>query len=156
MWKSCGNTSASIFISIFLLGLLVVCGVGCVWRWKPRRTTQFTWPRVLQRRSSRRRDYTKTLFLTPHIFGLRPKASVETPGHRPTVKETSVQDYYENVATGSSRVNEETDKELYENTQPLGFEEHIYGNEAPSIYHNFQNPCTADIPQEDIYILPDP
>ena len=65
-------------------------------------------------------------------------------------------DNYENVQVGPPRAKEETDKELYENTRPTNFEEHIYGNETSSQYYNFQKPSTSEVSQdEDIYILPD-
>ncbi|XP_058420029.1 protein GAPT [Diceros bicornis minor] len=157
MLKSCGNTLAAVSIGISLLVLLVICGIGCVWHWKHHITTRFTLPKFLQRRSSRRKDYTKTLSLSPHIISSKHKISVQTQGHRSPARETNIHDNYENVEVGPPKAKEETGKELYQNTQPSNFEEeHIYGNETPSNYYNFQKPCTSEVPQdEDIYILPD-
>lgn len=155
MLKSCGNTSVVISTGISLLLLLVICGIGCVWRWKHQNTMQFTLPKFLQRRSSRRKDYTKTLS-GPHIISPRHKISVQTQNHRYASGGTSVHGNYENVEAGLPKAKEETDKELYENTRQTDFEEHIYGNETPSDYYNFQKPSTSQGPQdEDIYILPD-
>ncbi|XP_004848728.1 protein GAPT [Heterocephalus glaber] len=155
MLTSYRYTSVSIFMGIFLLVLLVVCGIGCVWHWK-HHSTRFTLPRILQRRRSKRKDYEKTLYLSPHIVGLNPKASVETKDHRSTDKGSRMHDHYENMAAGPPKAKEESDRGLYENTQPPNFEEHIYGNEASSEYYNFQKPGTSQVPQdEDIYILPD-
>ncbi|XP_074185021.1 protein GAPT isoform X1 [Rhinolophus sinicus] len=156
MLKSCGNTSMAISIGIFLLLLLVICGIGCVWHWKHRGTTQFTLPKFLQRRSSRRKDYTKTLSLNPHVISSRHKILVQTQDHRCAAGGTDIQDIYENVEAGPPKAEEETDKELYENTQQPCFKDHIYGNKITSEYYNFQKPCSSEVPQdEDIYILPD-
>ncbi|KAM6156517.1 protein GAPT [Erethizon dorsatum] len=155
MLTSYGYTAVSISMGIFLLVLLVVCGIGCVWHWK-HHTTRFTSPKFLQRRSSERKECQKTLYLRPRSIGLNPKASVETKDHRSTDKGSRMHGHYENMATGPPKAKEERDKEPYENAQPPNFEEHIYGNEASSEYYNFQKPGTSEVPQdEDIYILPD-
>ncbi|XP_019063376.1 protein GAPT [Fukomys damarensis] len=155
MLTSYGYTSVSIYMSIFLLAFLVVCGIGCVCHWK-HHTTQFTLPRFLQRRSRKRKDYKKTLCLSPHIVGLSHKVSVETKDHRSIDKGSRMHDHYENMVADPPKAKEESDKELYENTQPPNFEEHFYGNEASSEYYNFQKLGTSQVPQdEDIYILPD-
>ncbi|XP_005392730.1 PREDICTED: protein GAPT [Chinchilla lanigera] len=155
MLMSYGYTSVSISVGIFLLVLLVACGIGCVWHWKSH-TTRFTSLKFLRKRNSKRKDYHKALFLTPHIFGLNPKASVETKDHRSTNKGCRVPGHYENMAADPPKAKEESDKELYENVQQPNFEEHIYGNEESSEYYIFQKPGTSEVPQdEDIYILPD-
>ncbi|NP_001420547.1 protein GAPT isoform X1 [Equus caballus] len=156
MLKNCGNTSAAIAIGISLLLLLVICGIGCVWHWKQRNTTQFSLPKFLQRRSSRRKDYTKTVSLSPYVINSRHKISVQTQDHRSAVRGTDIHGNYENVKVSPLNAKEETEKELYQNIQQCNLEEHIYGNEAPSKYCNFQNLHTSEVPQdEDIYILPD-
>ncbi|XP_053452236.1 protein GAPT [Nycticebus coucang] len=156
MLKSCGNTSVAILVGTALLLLVMICGIGCVWHWKQNDSTRFTLPKVLQRRSSKRKDYTKTSFLSPHVIGLKHNTSVETQDHRSAVERTHIQENYENVQAGPPKATEETDKELYENTRQSNFEDHIYGNETASEYYNFQKPSTSEVPQdEDIYILPD-
>ncbi|XP_011369338.1 protein GAPT [Pteropus vampyrus] len=155
MLKSCGNTSMAIPIGISLLLLLVICGIGCVWHWKHRNQTQFTLPRFLQRRS-RKKDYTKTLILGPHVSSSKNKTSVQSQGHKSAMEETDIYEHYENVETRPPEAKEETNKELYENTRQTNIEEHIYGNETTSEYYNFQKPSTSEVSQdEDIYILPD-
>ncbi|XP_037655105.1 protein GAPT [Choloepus didactylus] len=155
MLKSCENSSVAISLGIFLLSLLVFCGIGCVWHWKHRNSTRFTLPRFLQRRS-KRKDYTKPRSLSPYVVGPRDKISAQTQDYRSAVRGTNLHDDYENVETRPSKAKEETEKELYENTQQFNFEEHVYGNETSSDYCNFQKPCTSEAPQdEDIYILPD-
>lgn len=155
MLKSCGNTSVATSIGISLLFLLLICGIGCVWRWKHWNPMQFTLPRVLQRRSSRKKDYTKTLSNLLAINS-RDKISVQNQDCRSSGRGTNTHDNYENVECGAPKPKEETDKELYENTRQTSFEEHIYGNEMSSQYYNFQKPSTSEVPQdEDIYILPD-
>lgn len=154
MLKSCGNTSMAIPIGISLLLLLLICGIGCVWHWKHHNQTQLTLPRFLQRRS-KKKDYTKTLFLGPHVSSSKNKTSVQIHGHKSAVEESSIDDHYENVETRCPEAKEETSKELYENTRQTNIEEHIYGNET-SEYYNFQKPSTFEFSQdEDIYILPD-
>lgn len=157
MLKSCGNTSVAIFIGVSLLVLLVICGIGCVWPWKHNSTTQFNLPRFWQRRSSRRKDYTKTLSLRSHITSSRHKISVQTQGCRSVAGDGNVQDTYENLQVRPTKAKEDADKELYENTRQADFQDHIYDNEA-SYYCNFQKPRMSHVPQdgdEDIYILPD-
>ncbi|XP_007079982.2 protein GAPT isoform X1 [Panthera tigris] len=155
MLKSCGNTSLAVSIGLSLLLLLLICGIGCVWHWKHHNPVQFTLPRFLQRRSSRRKDYAKTLS-DPLTVSSRHKISVQTQDYTSTGRGVNMYDNYENVQVGPPRAKEETDKELYENTRPTNFEEHIYGNETSSQYYNFQKPSTSEVSQdEDIYILPD-
>lgn len=155
MLKSCGNTSMAIPIGISLLLLLLICGIGCVWHWKHHNQTQFTLPRFLQRRS-RKKHYTKTLFLGPHVSTSKNKTSIQTQGHESAVEETDIYDQYENMKTRPPEAKEETNKEIYENTRQTNIEEHIYGNETTSEYYNFQKPNTSEVSQdEDIYILPD-
>ncbi|XP_030891624.1 protein GAPT [Leptonychotes weddellii] len=154
MLKSCGNTSVATSIGISLLFLLLICGIGCVWWWKHGNPVQFTLPKFLQRRSSRRKDYTKTLSSLLAISS-RNKISVQNQDCRSSGRGTNTHGSYENVESGAPKPKEETDKELYENIQQTNFEEHIYGNETPSQY-NFQKPSTSEVSQdEDIYILPD-
>ncbi|XP_063114273.1 protein GAPT [Cavia porcellus] len=141
-------------VLIFLLILLVVCGIGCVWHWK-HRPTRFISPKLFQRRNSKRKDYQKTPCLGPRIIGLKPKDSGETKNHRSTDKERRIQGHYENMTSCPSKAKEESDKELYENAQSSHFEEHIYNNETSSEYYNFEMPGTSKIQDEDIYILPD-
>uniref|UniRef100_A0A8D2B0E4 GRB2 binding adaptor protein, transmembrane n=1 Tax=Sciurus vulgaris TaxID=55149 RepID=A0A8D2B0E4_SCIVU len=155
MLKSCGNTSVAIPLGISLLVLLVVGGIGCFWYWKHHNTTRFTLPRFLQRRNSRKKDFAKTLCLSPHIIGSKPKISVETQSHRSSVRGTRMQANYENVEMGPPKTNKETDKVLYENTQQTNFREHVYGNETFCDYYNFQKPAASGAQDEDIYILPD-
>ncbi|XP_006166284.2 protein GAPT [Tupaia chinensis] len=153
MLKSCGNNSVAISVGIFLLLLLMVCGIGCVWHWKHRNTTRFTLPKFLQRKSSRRKDYAKTLSSSPYIIDSRHKTSVDSQAHRSAVGKINIHDNYENVEVGPPKAKEEMDKELYENTRQSNFEDHIYGNET---YYNFQKHSASEVPQEeDIYILPD-
>lgn len=155
MLTSYEYTSVLISVSIFLLILLVVCGIGCVWHWK-HRPTRFISPKFLQRRNSESKDCQKTLCSSPCVIGLNPKDSVETKNHRSTDKERGTHGNYENMASCPSKAKEESDKELYENAQSPNFEEHIYNNDTSSEYYNFQVPGTSKIPQdEDIYILPD-
>uniref|UniRef100_A0A8C6QER0 Grb2-binding adaptor, transmembrane n=1 Tax=Nannospalax galili TaxID=1026970 RepID=A0A8C6QER0_NANGA len=152
MLKSCGSTSLGIAVGVFLLALLVVCGFGCVWHWKHRDTTRFTLPKFLQRRSSRRKDYTKTLCLSSYVTSSSPKTSVETKGHKSTAEGTQMHDNYENVEAGPPRVH----GPLYENTQLSNLEECVYRNQGSSLYYNVQNPNSSAATQdEDIYILPD-
>ncbi|XP_075864155.1 protein GAPT isoform X2 [Microcebus murinus] len=156
MLKSCGNSSVAITVGISLLLLMIICGIGCVWHWKHQETTRFTLPRFLQRRSSRRKDYTKTFSWSHHIIGLWRKSPTEARDQRSTAAGTDMQENYENVEAGPPKADIETDKELYENTRQSNFEEHIYGNETSSDYYDFRKPHTSEIPQdEDIYILPD-
>ncbi|XP_012508605.1 PREDICTED: protein GAPT isoform X1 [Propithecus coquereli] len=156
MLKSCENTSVAITVGISLLLLVMICGIGCVWHWKHHETTRFTLPKFLQRRSSRKKNYTKTFSWSPHIIGLQRKTPAETRDQRSAAMGTDMQENYENVEAGPPKADTETDKELYENTQQSNFEEHIYGNETSSDYYDFQKPHTSEIPQdEDIYILPD-
>ncbi|XP_003782793.1 protein GAPT [Otolemur garnettii] len=156
MLKSYGNTSAAILVGAALLLLVMICGIGCVWHWKHNDSMRFTLPKVLQRRSSKKKDYTKTSILSPRIFGLKHNTSVETQRCSSTVEGNNIQENYENVQTGPPKAMEETDKELYENTRQSNFQDHIYGNETSSEYYNFQKPSTSQVPQdEDIYILPD-
>ncbi|XP_003433848.1 protein GAPT [Canis lupus familiaris] len=155
MLKSCGNTSVTTSIGICLLFLLLICGIGCIWRWKHRDLVQFTLPRFLQRRSSRKKNYTKTLS-SPLAVSSRHKISVQTQDYKSSGRGTNSHDNYENVESGAPKAKEETNNELYENTRPTSFEEHIYGNEMLFQYCNFQKPSTPEVPQdEDIYILPD-
>ncbi|XP_007103987.2 protein GAPT [Physeter macrocephalus] len=152
MLKSCGNTSVAISIGISLLLLLLICGIGCVWHWKQHNTVQFTLPKFLQRR----KDYPKRVSLSPRVIGPRNKISVQTQDHSSAGKDTNIHDNYENVAACPPQVKEETDKGVYENTWQTNFQEHIYGNETPCDYYNFQKPSTSEEPQdEDVYILPD-
>ena len=157
MLEICGNTSVAISIGISLVLLLVICGIGCVWHWKHQNTVQFTLPKFLQRRRSRRKDYTKTSYLGPQFISPRHKISVQTQDRHSAGKDTDTRDNYENVKVRPPKAKGETDKELYENTWPTNPEEHIYGNEiAPGDYYNFEKPSTSEAPQEeDIYILPD-
>lgn len=155
MLKSCGNTSVATSIGISLLFLLLICGIGCVWCWKHGNPVQFTLPRVLQRRSSRRKDCTKTLSSLLAISS-RHKISVQKQDCRSAGRGTNTCGSYENVESDAPKPKEVTDKELYENTQQTNFEDHIYGNEMSSQYYNFQKPSTSEVPQdEDIYIFPD-
>ncbi|KAM4876133.1 protein GAPT [Thomomys bottae] len=150
MWKSSGNTSVAISLGISLVVFLLFCGIGCVWHWKHRKAPQFTLPRVFQR-TSRRKD----LFVDSHIIALRSKTSVETKGHKTSIKETRMHRNYENMEAGLPKAEEETDKGLYENTQQSSVTEHIYRNEI-SLYYNFHKPESSQVPlDEDIYILPD-
>ncbi|XP_057599163.1 protein GAPT [Hippopotamus amphibius kiboko] len=154
MLKSCGNTSVAVSIGISLLLLLVICGIGCVWHWKHHNTTQFTLPKFLQRRK-KRKDRTKTLSLSPQVISPRHKISVQTQDRRSAGEDTDIHDNYENVEVCPCKT-KGTDKELYENTRQTNFEEHIYGNETPCDYYDFQKPSASETPQdEDIYILPD-
>ncbi|XP_019503749.1 PREDICTED: protein GAPT [Hipposideros armiger] len=156
MLKSCGNTSVAISVGISLLLLLVICGIGCVWHWKHRSTTQFTLPRLLQGKRSRRKDYSKTLSIRPHVISSRHKISVQTQDRKSAAGGTDTHDTYENLEARPPKAKEETDKELYENIRQPNFDDHIYGNETTCDYYNFQKPCTSAAPQdEDIYILPD-
>ncbi|XP_032328493.1 protein GAPT isoform X2 [Camelus ferus] len=156
MLESCGNASVAIPIGISLLLLLVICGIGCVWHWKHHNTMQGFLPRFLQRRKSRRKDYSKTLPLSPQVISSRYKISVQTQDHSSAGVDANIDDDYENVERGPPKSKEDTNKELYENTWQTNFEEHIYGNETPCAYYNFQKPSTSEAPQEeDVYILPD-
>ncbi|XP_066216921.1 protein GAPT isoform X1 [Saccopteryx leptura] len=154
MLTSCGNGSVGISLGLsLLLLLLLLCGIGCVWHWRHRDTTQFAFPRFLQRRSSKRRDYSKTLSLSSHIISSRSK--VQTQDSQPAAKGTRPHDSYENLEAGGSKA-EEADKELYENTRQCHLEDHIYGNAVSCDYYNFQRLGAPEAPQEeDIYILPD-
>lgn len=158
MLKICGNTSVAVSIGISLLLLLVICGIGCVWHWKHKNTMQFTLPKFLQRRRSRRKeDCTKTFFLSPQFISPRHKISVQTQDRHSAGKDTNIHDNYENVKVCPPKAKGETDKKLYENTWQANAEEHIYGNETQcDYYNNFEKPSTSEAPQEeDIYILPD-
>uniref|UniRef100_A0A8D1C8H3 Protein GAPT n=1 Tax=Sus scrofa TaxID=9823 RepID=A0A8D1C8H3_PIG len=151
MLKSCGNHSVGISIGISLLLLLAICGIGCVWHWKHCNTMRFTLPKILQRRKSKRKDCTETLSQV-----IRHRISVQTQDHSFSGKDTNICDNYENLEVGPPEIKEKADKELYENTCQTNFEEHIYGNEKPCDYYNFQDPGTFEVSQdEDIYILPD-
>ncbi|XP_047585373.1 protein GAPT isoform X1 [Lutra lutra] len=155
MLKSCGNTPVATSIGISLLFLLLICGIGCVWCWKHGNPVHFPLPRVLQRRSSRRKDNTKTLSSLLTISS-RHKISVQNQHCKSSGRGTNTHGSYENVESGDPKHKEVTDKELYENTWQTNFEEHIYGNEMSPQYYNFQKPSTSEDPQdEDIYILPD-
>ncbi|XP_016055256.1 PREDICTED: protein GAPT isoform X2 [Miniopterus natalensis] len=155
MLKGCGSSSVALPIGASLLLLLVICGIGCVWHWKQRNTTQFTLPRFLQRRSSRRKDYSKTLSVGPDVISSKSKVSVETHDPGSAARETALHDHYENLEVRAPKA-EEAGKGLYENMQPTALEEHIYGNEVPCDYYNFHKPGAPEAPQEeDIYILPD-
>ncbi|XP_039099754.1 protein GAPT isoform X1 [Hyaena hyaena] len=155
MLESCGDTSVAISIGLSLLLLLLICGIGCVWHWKHHNPVHLTLPRFLQRRSSRRKDYAKTLS-NPLAISSRHKISAQTQEYTSSGRGANTYDNYENVEVRPPRAKGETDKELYENTRPTNFEEHIYGNETSSQYYNFQNPSTSEVSQdEDIYILPD-
>ncbi|XP_060047867.1 protein GAPT [Erinaceus europaeus] len=153
---NCGTTSAGSSIGIFLFVLLVMCGVGCFWHWKRHNTAHFTLPSFLQKRRSRKKVLPKTFCFRSHIFHSRQKISVQTQDHKSATGTTTIHDDdYENVQTDPP-TNKETAKDIYENTQPSNFEDHIYGNEIASDYCNFQKPSTSEVPQdEDIYILPD-
>lgn len=152
MLKSCGNNSMALSLGLSLLLLLVLCAVGCVWHWKYRNTTQFAFPRFLQRRSNKKRDYAKTACVGPHVTSSRPKVLVQTHDHKAASRETNPHDNYENLEAGPPKA-KEADKGLYENTRQANFEDHIYGNETSSEYCNFRKPCAPE--DEDIYILPD-
>lgn len=145
----------SVGISLFLF--LVICGIGCVWHWKRPNTPQFTLPSFLQRRRSKKKDYTKTFPISSPVISSSQKVSSQTPDHRFAEREANLQNNYENMKTGPPKVEGESE-DIYENTGQSDFEEHIYGNEIPSLYYNFQT-CTSEaseVPQdEDIYILPD-
>uniref|UniRef100_A0A673U680 GRB2 binding adaptor protein, transmembrane n=2 Tax=Suricata suricatta TaxID=37032 RepID=A0A673U680_SURSU len=155
MLESCGNTSVAVSIGLSLLLLLLICGIGCAWHWKHHNPVQLTLPRFLQRRSSRRKDYVKTLSDALAIRS-KHKISVQTQEYTSSGRGANRYDNYENVEVRPPRDKGEADKELYENTRPTNFEEHIYGNETPSLYYNNQNPSTSEVSQdEDIYILPD-
>ncbi|XP_048224283.1 protein GAPT [Perognathus longimembris pacificus] len=155
MLKGGGNTSVAISLGISLVVFLVFCGIGCIWHWKHHKATRFTLPRFLQRGTSRRKNYTKNLFLDSHLIGLRLKTSDETHGHKSTGKGTKMHSNYENMKAGLPKTKEETDKGLYENTQLSNVTEPIYKNEI-SPYYNFHKPETSQVsPEEDIYILPD-
>ncbi|KAG8516149.1 Protein GAPT [Galemys pyrenaicus] len=85
--------------------------------------------------------------------------SFQTQDQRAAEREDNIQKNYENVNVRPCKAEEENEKEIYENSEQFDFEEHVYGNEMPSHYCNFQKPSisTSEVPQdEDIYILPDP
>ncbi|XP_004458882.1 protein GAPT [Dasypus novemcinctus] len=155
MLKSCANSSVAISIGIFLLSLLVFCGIGCVWHWKKQNATRFTLPKFLQRRS-KRKDYTKPLSLIPNVICPKHKISAQTQDCRYAMEGTNMHDDYENVETGPPKTKKETEKELYENTWQSNFDEHIYGNEISPDYYDFRKCNISETPQdEDIYVIPD-
>ncbi|XP_006875403.1 PREDICTED: protein GAPT [Chrysochloris asiatica] len=156
MLNSPGDTSVACSIGIFLFLLLMFCGIGCVWHWKHPNTTRFTLPKFLRRRRSKKNEYDETPSLSHQIISPEHKISVQTQDYNSAEGTTSLHANYENVNASPPKDKEETDKEIYENTQQSNFEEHVYGNEAESNYYNVQNPSTSGATQdEDIYILPD-
>lgn len=153
MLRCCGNPSVAISVGIALLLLLVVCGIGCVWHWKP---AGFTLPKFLQRRSSRKKDRKKKFSLSPHIVTAWHKISGEIQDHKSADRRTNPHNNYENVEASCSNPRKDTGNELYENTRQCDFEEHVYKNENFPEYCNFQKPAASKVTQEeDIYILPD-
>ncbi|XP_004623273.1 protein GAPT [Octodon degus] len=155
MVTSYGYTSVSISVGIFLLVFLVACGIGCVWHCK-HHTSRFISLKFLQRRNSKRKNYQKTFCLNPRIIGLNPKAPVKTKDHRSADKGSGMHGHYENVAVDPPKAKKGGNQQLYENTRPSNFEEHIYDNEGSAEYCNFRKPATSSVPQdEDPYILPD-
>ncbi|XP_004678518.1 PREDICTED: protein GAPT [Condylura cristata] len=159
MLKSCESTTVAISVGISFFLLLMVCGVGCIWHWKRSNTQQLTLPSFLQRRRSRKEDYTETLPIHPHVINPQPEMTFQTEDHISAEREANIQDNYENMKISPCEATEEIEKEIYENNGQSNFEEHIYGNEIASHYCNFQKPSisTSDVPQDDdIYILPDP
>ncbi|XP_037385242.1 protein GAPT [Talpa occidentalis] len=159
MLKNCGSTTAAISVGISLFLLVVVCGIGCVWHWKRNNTPQFTLPSFLQRRRSRKKESTETLPFSPYVVSSSQQMSFQTQDHGPAEREADIQDHYENMNVSPHEAEEESEKEIYENSEQSNFEEHIYGNETPSPYYNFQKHSisSSEVPQdEDIYILPDP
>ncbi|XP_055459115.1 protein GAPT [Psammomys obesus] len=155
MLKSFVSSSVAVVVSVSLLIVLLVYGIGCVWRWKRRETTPIILPKFMQRRSNRQKDCVKTLSLRAHVTGSSPKISVESKGPKSSSKRNKANGNYENVSC-PLHTEAVTDKALYENTQPSNLEEHVYCNQTDALYHNFQKPSPPPAPQEeDIYILPD-
>ncbi|XP_028640092.1 protein GAPT [Grammomys surdaster] len=157
MLKSFVSSPVGVAVGVSLLVLLLVCGVGCAWHWNRRETTalQLTLPKFIQRRSSRHKDYTKSVGLSAYVTSPSTKTSVESKDHKSTAKRNKMHGNYENVEVGPPRTEGATEKALYENTQPSNLEEHVYGNQMDPLYYNFQKPSLPPPQDEDIYILPD-
>ncbi|XP_021079831.1 protein GAPT [Mesocricetus auratus] len=157
MLRSFGSSWIGVVVGISLLVLLLACGIGCVWHWKRQEATTFTLPKFMQRRSSRHKDFTKSLDLNAHMICPSSKTPVEIKGHKSSAKRNRMHGEYENVEVVPPDIKVATEKALYENTKPCNLEEHVYGNQTDALYYNFQKPSPPPpAPQdEDIYILPD-
>lgn len=155
MLKSFASSPVGVAVGVSLLVLLLACGIGCAWHWNRRETTPLTLPKFMQRRSSRHKDYAKNVGVCAYVTGPSAKASVESKGQKSTAKGSKMHDNYENVEVCPPGTEGETEKGLYENTQPSNLEEHVYGNQTDPLYYNFQKPSPPPPQDEDIYILPD-
>lgn len=156
MLKCFASSPVGVAVGVSLLVLLLVCGIGCAWHWNRRESTPFTLRKFMQRRSSRHKDFSKTVGLSAYVTSPSSKTSVESKGHKSTAKRNKMQGNYENVEVCPPGTEGATEKALYENMQPSNLEEHVYGNQTDPLYYNFQKPSPAPPPQdEDIYILPD-
>lgn len=145
----------AILMGISLLALLLMCVIGCFWHLKRHSIRKFNFPSILHTGRSR-----KPLSTSHVIISQEQKAAAVAEEYSFAGREVQKERSYENVRVGPLKTTEEEEEEeedkLYENSQPSNFEDHVYGNETPLNYPNFQEPGASEENQdEDIYILPD-
>ncbi|XP_007486417.2 protein GAPT [Monodelphis domestica] len=160
IFKKCESLKLEAIIVPLLLVILLLCALGLVWYWKRYRyrySRNFALRKFLHKKRHQNAFDSLRTPHTPTEYGgpkhLTPNQIKDKPS---LLYRNDADQSYENVETGPLRCAEECLTGLYENTNQVNSEEHLYGNESSSEYYNVQKPHLLNYPPvEEIYILPD-